>query len=169
MRYRVSSIIFMICCVLLLSTIAGGDEFGRSGSLEILIRSNKPVYDFGEPIILTLKLKNSTNVPLIVNRRLDPFSDLQWELFFDPVGFVPIKAVPRKAPNAEDYIQLKPEQFIEKKLPNLSEIVASPLKQGLYGVRLTYVNKEKPKGPDTWTGEIITNRLSFQIKPSEKI
>jgi hypothetical protein len=147
---------------------AGGDQFGRDGNLELLVRANKPLYKFGEPIILTIKLKNATSQPLIVNRRFDPYNDLQWELFLDPVGLVPFLVVPPKPLVADDYIQLKSGGEIEKVLPPLAEIVGVPLKKGLYGLRLTYVNKDKPKGPETWTGEVLSNHLSIQIKSGEK-
>lgn len=162
---------FLVALVLMLLFLPGGaagDEFGRDGTLMIFVRSNKPIYEFGEPIVLTLKLKNNTTEPLIVNRRFDPFHDLQWELFLEPTGFLPIKTVPSKPLAAEDYVPLKPEDHIERVLPHLSEIISGELKPGMYGVRITYINKEKPKGAKTWTGEIITNRLSFQIKPSKR-
>jgi len=159
--------------LLFASQTATGDEFGRDGNLEIYIHADKPIYKFGEPIQLTVRLKNNTTGPLVVNRRLDPFSDLRWELFAEPHGFMQIKTNPPKPLTADDFIELKPEEEIRKKLPSLSEMTPQPLKRGLYGVRLTYANKEKPKGvekkgKDVWTGEIITNRLSIQIKSSER-
>lgn len=157
--------------VLVASQTAVGDESGRDGNLEIYIQSDKPVYKFGEPIILTVRLKNNTTKPLVVNRRLDPFSDLQWELFAEPHGFMPVKTAAPKPLTDDDFVELKREEAISKKLPPLSEITPDPLKRGLYGIRITYANKEKPKqidGKDIWTGEIITNRLSIQIKSSER-
>jgi hypothetical protein len=169
MRTRFLLILTLVCALLPFWQDAAGDQFGRDGNLELLVRSNKPGYTFGEPIILTLKLKNATSKPIIVNKRFDPHTDLQWELFFDPVGFVPFLVVPPKPPVADDYTQLKPGEEIEKALPPLAEIVGVPLKKGLYGLRLTYVNREKPKGPETWTGEVLSNHLSIQIKSGEKL
>lgn len=159
--------------LLFASETATGDEFGRDGNLEIYIHADKPIYKFGEPIRLTIRLKNNTTGPLVVNRRLDPFSDLQWELFAEPHGFLQTKTNPPSPLTVDDFIELKPEEEIRKKLPPLSELTPHPLKRGLYGLRLTYANKEKPagvekKGKDIWTGEIITNRLSIQIRSSEK-
>ncbi len=168
MRSRFFLILILFCALLPFGRDAAGDPFGRDGNLEMLVRSNKPVYKFGEPIILTLKLKNATSQPLIVNRRFDPFNDLKWELFLDPVGFVPILVNPPKPLVAEDYIELKSGGAIEKVLPPLTEIVGLPLKKGLYGLRLTYINQEKPKGPETWTGEVLSNHLSIQIRSGEK-
>jgi hypothetical protein len=168
MRSRFYLMLCLICASVLFGREAGGDQFGRDGNLEIWLRTNKPVYKFGETIVVTLKLKNATTLPLIVNRRFDPFNDLQWEVFLDQIGFVPIRPAAPKPPSADDYIVLKPGEAIEKEFPNLAEIVDGKLKKGLYGLRLTYINKEKPKGPETWTGEIITNRLSFSIKSGEK-
>lgn len=168
MGSRVYLIFGLVFSLILFGREAGGDPFGRDGNLEIWVRTNKPVYEFGEPIVVTLKLKNATSLPLIVNKRLDPFNDLQWEIFFDPAGFVPIRTAPPKPPAADDYVVLKSGEAIEKEIPNLADIVDGKLVKGLYGLRLTYINKEKPKGPETWTGEIITNRLSFSIKSGKK-
>lgn len=82
--------------LLFASETATGDEFGRDGNLEIYIHADKPIYKFGEPIRLTVRLKNNTTRPLVVNRRLDPFSDLQWELFAEPDGFLQTKTNPPK-------------------------------------------------------------------------
>ncbi|HZR45924.1 MAG TPA: hypothetical protein VFA47_04430 [Candidatus Manganitrophaceae bacterium] len=168
MRSHFYLILGLACALIFSGREAGGDPFGRDGNLEIWVRTNKPVYDFGEPIVVILKLKNAASLPLIVNRRFDPFNDLQWEIFFDPAGFVPVRPAPPKPPGADDYVVLKPGESIEKEIPDLAEIVDGRLKKGLYGLRLTYINKEKPKGPETWTGEIITNRLSFSIKSGNK-
>lgn len=172
-QFRWARILLVGLSLLVLTQTATGDEFGRDGNLEIYIHADKPVYKFGEPIQLTVRLKNNTTGPLVVNRRLDPFSDLQWELFAEPHGFIQIKTNPPKPLTADDFIELQPEEEIRKKLPALSEMTPHPLKRGLYGLRLTYTNKEKPagvekKGKDIWIGEIITNRLSIQIKSSEK-
>jgi hypothetical protein len=155
--------------ILLAGSPAAGDEFGRDGVLEIFIRSDKPIYKFGEPIKLTLTLKNHTTEPLIVNKRFDLSRDLRWEVFMDGHGFLTVKPTAAQAPTGDDYVILKPNLEIEKSLPPLSEIVQEKLKRGLYGVRVTYVNREKPKGAETWTGEIVTNRISFQIKSGEKV
>ncbi len=168
MRTRFFLILILFSALLPFGRDAAGDAFGRDGNLEMLVRSDKPVYKFGEPIILTIKLKNATSKPLIVNRRLDPFNDIKWELFLDPVGFVPILVNPPKPLTANDYIELKSGGEIEKVLPPLTEIVGVPLKRGLYGLRLTYINQEKPKGPETWTGEVLTNHLTFQVRSGEK-
>lgn len=168
MRFRFFLILILFCALLPVGRDAAGDQFGRDGNLELLVRSDKPVYKFGEPIILKLKLKNATSETLIVNRRFDPFNDFKWELFLDPVGFVPILVNPPKPLVADDYVALKSGAEIEKVLRPLTEIVGVPLKRGLYGLRLTYINREKPKGPETWTGEVLSNHLSIQIKSGEK-
>lgn len=170
-RFYLFQFLFISLIIFAADRRAVGDETGRDGNLEIYIQSDKPLYKFGEPIILTVRLKNNTTRPLVVNRRLDPFSDLQWELFAEPHGYMPVKTAPAKPLTADDFVELKREEAITKKLPPLSEMTPDPLKRGLYGVRLTYVSKEKPKGfegKDVWTGEIVTNRLSIQIRAGEK-
>ncbi|HEY5600225.1 MAG TPA: hypothetical protein VIK48_05985, partial [Candidatus Manganitrophaceae bacterium] len=146
--------------LLLGSRIAAGDEFGREGNLEIFIRSDKPVYTFGEPVVLTLTLKNNTNESLFVNRRFNASNDLRWEIFLDPDGFLTVRPGPDQKPSDNDYILLKPGEEIEKVFPNLAEIVQEKLRKGLYGLRITYFNRDQRKGPRTWTGEIVSNRLS---------
>lgn len=172
MRFR-PALFLILSFFLLVVRTAAGDESGRIGNLEIYVKSDKPVYKFGDQIFLTVRLKNNTEGPLVVNRRLDPFNDLQWELFAEPQGFMPIKPAPPKALTSEDFIELKPNEEIERRLPPLSEITSEPLKRGLYGLRITYAVKEAPKGvelkgKDFWTGEIVTNRLSIQIRSGER-
>jgi len=146
-----------------------GDEYGRTGSLIILVKSSKPAYEIGEPISLTLTLSNHTTVPLIVNQRFFYQYDLEMDLFHEPFGRIPFKALPATPLKAEDYAPLAVDEQIIMTLPELTEIVAAPLKEGRYSLRIFYQNEQSPKGKDTWTGRIVTNRIWFTIKPSEKI
>lgn len=146
-----------------------GDEFGRTGSLIILVKSSKPAYEIGEPIFLTLTLTNHTTVPLIVNQRFNHYHDLELDLFHEPFGPISIKSLPLEDLTKENYVRLEVNEKILKTLPDLSEITVGPLKEGRYGLRIFYKNKETPRGEDTWTGRIATNRIWFTIKPSEKI
>lgn len=167
LRTAVQALVFIL--LLFGGQTAIGDQYGRDGSLEIFLQSDKRIYLLGEPIRLTLTLKNHTTETLIVNKRFDPVNDLQWEIFSDPNGLLSLKPAAAQQPTADDYIRLNPNTKIEKRLPELSEIVQDKLKQGLYGIRITYINTEKPKGPETWTGEIITNLVSIQIKSGQRV
>ncbi len=145
------------------------DEFGRNGHLIMLIKSSKPKYEIGEPISIIAALKNHTDVPLIVNNRFHPGRDLEWDLFHDGFGYVPIKAMSSEPLKPDDFVRMEVAEEIIRFLPNLNEIFSAPLKAGRYALRISYVNKEKPKGDETWTGLIVTNLLWFEVKPSEKI
>ena len=146
-----------------------GDEFGRTGSLIILVKSSKPAYEIGEPIFLTLTLSNHTTVPLIVNQRFNHYHDLELDLFHEPFGSIPIKPLPPEDLTKENYVRLEVNEEIGKILPELAEITTVPLKEGRYTVRIFYRNKTSPEGEEAWTGRIVTNRIWFTIKTSEKI
>lgn len=157
--------------ILSLDKLGHGDEFGRNGNLYILVKSDKSIYEFGEAIVLNLTVYNGTSEPLFVSRRIDPSDQVEWELFHEGFGPVPLKTSTPKPLTPEDFAHLKPDDEIGEAYPNLWEILLNPLplEEGLYGLRITYRNLEKIKGPETWTGVIITNRLQFRIKAKTKL
>jgi hypothetical protein len=148
-----------------------GDEAGREGTLELWIRTNKPVYERGEAILLTMTLKNGTDETLSVNGRWRILQEIDFELFKDPGGFQPFRPSDDKAPfKKEDFILVKPGGEIYKTV-DLNEILVTPLTSGIYGIRGSYKNEEAGKalGVDGWIGDIVSNRVNFQIKPSRKM
>ncbi|MFQ5596428.1 MAG: hypothetical protein ACE5GK_00100 [Nitrospiria bacterium] len=170
MRHIISVSILAILLVLPFHYEAAlGDEFGRNGNLIILIQSNKPQYEIGEPILITASLRNHTDQPLFVNQLSHPSTGLEWELIYDGFGPVPVKIFPPVVLKKEDFIRLDVSEELVRVLPELNEIVSTPLKAGRYALRLTYQNKEKIQGDETWTGVIITNLLWFEVKTPEKI
>jgi len=169
MRKLVFILWMMVCLFLPLAQDVRGDEFGRNGHLIMLIKSSKPKYEIGEPISIIAALKNHTDVPLIVNNRFHPGRDLEWDLFHDGFGYVQLKTLPADPLKAEDFVRMEPSEEIVQVLPNLNEIFSAPLKAGRYALRVRYMNKETPKGKETWTGLIVTNLLWFEVKASEKI
>jgi len=146
-----------------------GDEFGRIGNLIILVKSNKPAYEVGEPIFLTLTLKNHTTVPLLVNQRFHYEQDLEIDLFYESFGNIPLKPFPAKPLSPEDYARLEVNESISVTLPDLLEIAAVPLKEGRFALRVFYRNGQNPTGKEAWTGRIVTNQIWFTVKASEKI
>ncbi len=171
MKRLLAIVVIGFSLILFLDKSGYGDQFGRTGNLYILVKSDKNIYEFGEPIVLKLTVYNGTSEPLFVSRRIDPSEQVQWELFREGFGFVPLKANTTEPLTPDDFAHLEPDDEIGEAYPNLSEILLTPvpLEEGLYGLRITYVNEEKIKGPETWTGVIITNRLTFRIKAKTKL
>lgn len=146
------------------------DEYGRTGSLIAFIESDKKKYDVGEPIYLTVSLTNHTTVPLIINKRLNPLLDLEWDLFYENLGGnLTMKEAPPLALSLDDFVRLEVNEEFGKRFQDLSAMVNAPLKPGRYAIRLTYRNKETPKGDETWAGLTVTNMVWIEIKPSKKI
>ena len=146
------------------------DEYGRTGSLVVFIKSNKPKYEIGEPIYITVSLENHTAEPLIVNKRLDPLLDIEWDLFYENLGGnLTLKQLPPVALTPDDFVRLEVNETVGKQLQDLTAIVNGQMKQGRYAVRLTYRNQEALKGKETWVGVTVTNQLWIEVKPSEKI
>ncbi|MEC4677291.1 MAG: hypothetical protein VST69_00870 [Nitrospirota bacterium] len=146
------------------------DEYGRTGSLVAFIESDKRKYDVGEPIYITVSLTNHTTVSLIINKRLNPLLDLQWDLFYETLGGnLSMKESPPIDLNTDDFMRLEVNEELGKRFEDLSVMVDAPLKPGRYAIRLTYKNEEKPKGDETWAGLTVTNLLWIEIKPSQKI
>ncbi|MFQ5588637.1 MAG: hypothetical protein ACE5F7_07340 [Nitrospiria bacterium] len=146
------------------------DEYGRTGSLIVFIKANKPRYEIGEPIHITVTLSNHTTVPLIINKRLNPLLDLEWELFAENLGgHLTMKVVPPRPLTPEDFVRLEVNEEFGKQFDDLTMLVNGPLKEGRYAIRLTYRNKEKPQGDETWTGTAVTNLLWIEVKSTKKI
>ncbi len=148
-----------------------GDQYGHTGSLIFWLESNKPKYHIGEPIFITVTLSNHTTVPLLVHNRFNPFHDIQWDIFQESFGGLPIKTIPPEPLGTQDFVRLAPGQEVAKQLPDLTEIVNAPMKVGRYALRLTYTNKEKQDDSktETWTGATVTNLIWIEITTSEKI
>jgi hypothetical protein len=147
------------------------DEFGREGNLELWIRLDKPTYNAGEPVRLKLTLKNRTTEPLAVNRRFGLSREIEVELFKEPEGFQdfgpPDKGFPFRK---EDFIVVNPGEDLEQTIV-LTERLALPMKAGAYALRAFYRNSESGKrfGLTAWTGEVVSNRLSFQVRPAPRM
>jgi len=62
--------------------------------LDLLLRSRKEIYEFGEPVIVELRLRNRTNQPVIAHRNLDPSDGLVEMAVTNPDGrrvpFLPV-------------------------------------------------------------------------------
>ncbi|MFQ5580043.1 MAG: hypothetical protein ACE5FZ_05475 [Nitrospiria bacterium] len=171
MKRLLTVLVIVFSLILYLDKMGYGDQYGRRGNLYILVKSDKSIYEFGEPIVLNLTVYNGTSEPLFVSRRIDPSLQVEWELFREGFGHVPLKAKTSKPLTPDDFAHLNPDEEIGEAYPNLWKILQNPLplEEGLYGLRITYSNQEKIKGPETWTGTIITNRLSFRVKSKKRL
>ncbi len=149
---------------------AFGDQFGRTGSLILIIKSNKPKYNVNEPIFITLKISNHTTEPLFVNKRLNPLLDIQWDLFYENIGgnMKMLEAKPI-ALRPDDFVKLEVNEDWKVKLDDLATLVDGRLHVGRYAIRLTISNEEKVKGNETWTGLAVTNQLWIEVVPSQKV
>jgi hypothetical protein len=159
------SVLFALC------SGAVADEFGRDGNLELWIRTEKPIYSAGEPIRVKVTLKNETTEALAVNRRFGFSQEIELELFKEPEGLENFRPPDKETPfRKEDFIVLRPGETLEKTI-DLGERLSSPLKAGGYGIRAFYRNKEAGKkfGLSAWTGEIVSNRLSIQVRPAQRM
>lgn len=146
------------------------DEYGRTGHLVAFIESDKRKYEVGEPIYITVSLTNHTTIPLIINKRLNPLLDLEWDLFYENLGGnLLMKEIPPLALTPDDFIRLEVDEELGKRFEDLSTMVTAPMKSGRYAIRLTYKNKETPKGDETWAGLTVTNLVWIEIKSSKKI
>ncbi len=150
--------------------VAHGDEFGRTGSLIFIVKANKPRYEIGEPIHITITLSNHTTKSLIINKRLNPLLDVEWEIFAEGLGrHIGMKAVPPAPVTPADFIPIDVNEEFGKQFDDLATLVTEPLKEGRYGIRLTYRNQEKQKEGDTWVGEAVTNLIWIEVKSTKKI
>ncbi|HET6370646.1 MAG TPA: hypothetical protein VFG95_05580 [Nitrospiria bacterium] len=168
--YLPAIFIFMACSLigLLPQRSALGDASGREGTVEFWIRTNKPVYEQGEAIYITMTLKNGTDDPLSVNRRWRMLQEIDFELFKDPGGFQPFRPSDDKSPfKKEDFILVRPGGEVRKTV-DINKLLVTPLTSGIYGIRGSYKNEETGKalGIEGWLGDIVSNRVNFQIKPS---
>lgn len=147
------------------------DEFGREGNLELWIRTNKKTYEFGDPVYLTLTLKNRTTETLFINKRWGILREIDLEVFLEPEGPIKLRS-PGERPDFRkgDFIAVTPGLDLEKTF-DLNEILARPMSPGGYMLRGTYKNSESGKVFDlqAWTGEIVSNRLNIQVKPSPRV
>jgi len=146
------------------------DEYGRTGHLVAFITSDKKQYEIGEPIYITISLTNHTTVPLIINKRLNPLLDLDWDVFYENLGGnLSMKKIPPIRLSPDDFVRLEVNEEFGKRFDDLTTMVDGPMKSGRYALRLSYRNKEKPKGDETWVGLTVTNLLWIEIKSSKKI
>jgi hypothetical protein len=144
----------------------------QSQSLQLQLRILKESYAVGEPVEVELLLINKSKDPCIVNQRMaiNPgnMAEGRWEVQFD-VTFPPGKRLIRGAKirreelQKEDFYTLSPGEHISKTY-SLTRYYWMELK-GTYTVKAIYSNKVSGRqfGLTAWTGEIISNSISFNV------
>jgi len=140
--------------------------------LGIELRVPKESYSIGEPIEVTVLLKNQSNAPLTINKRMgiNPghMGEGSWEVKFD-VTFPPGERLmihtlinPRGLKH-DDFTVLSPEGEISR-IYTLTNYYWMEL-PGAYEVKATYHNSIDGSmfGLSAWTGEITSNPIYLKV------
>lgn len=144
----------------------------RNQMLVIRLEVPKESYSLGEPIEVTVVLKNQSGSPVTINKRMgvNPADMAQgyWELRFDmtyPPGtpFFPKPLVNRGRPNTEDFTLLPPGEEISRTYQLTDWCRMQFL--GDYEVKAIYNNAADGSqfGLSAWTGEISSNSIKLQV------
>jgi len=145
----------------------------RMPSLELQISLQKSTYRLGSTIPVSVSLKNTGDINLLINSRMavnflgapESLRDITFNIT-DPVGkTVPFTArVNTRSLTAKDIAILSPGELINK-LYNLDELYdISSI--GSYEISVTYQNTTTIDDYETvWKGEITSNTLTIEIIP----
>ncbi len=147
-------------------------SLNRSQQLQIRLETPKQTYSAGEPIIVTLVLKNQSNSPVTVNKRMgiNPknMAPGSWEVKFDvkfPPGerLITATLINRGEPTKNDFLELRPGQEIRKNY-TMSDFYWMEL-AGEYKVKATYYNSADGSkfGLSAWIGQIESNAASLTV------
>ena len=141
-------------------------------SLQLQMKAFKENIPVGEPVEVELRLINKSKGPYVVNQRMainpGKMVEGKWEVKFD-VTFPPGKRLIRGAKirreelKKEDFRTLSPGELISKTYI-LTRYYWMEL-AGTYTVIATYHNGVNGSqfGLSAWTGEIISNSISFRV------
>ena len=144
----------------------------QSQAPKLQLIAPKEGYSVGEPIEVTLVLKNLTNAPLTVNKRMainpGQMGEGRWEVKFD-VTFPPgkrllrVTKIRREKLKEDDFTVLLPGEEINRDYP-LTDYFWMEL-PGTYGVKATYHNGNDGSMFElrAWTGDITSNSVSFRV------
>jgi hypothetical protein len=141
-------------------------------SLELQLCVSKESYAAGEPIEATVTLKNRSDAPLTINKRMgiDPcgMPEGYWELRFEiayPPGSpdYPVRPVNRGMPDAEDFALLSPGEEMTWSY-TVSEWY-SVVFPGDYEVKAVYSNPVDGSafGLSAWVGEIVSDVVHLTV------
>jgi hypothetical protein len=170
---------FLLMVVILISGPGGcqSDKAGvptdeLKGELQIVVAPTKARFRSSEPLFsLKVTFINLYNRSIWLNKAVN-FSEALCELRQDvilPGGSVmpapEIKLDGRRGElSRQDFVRLKPGQQFEV-IQSVKQAYRFAGVPGMYQVTLTYSNRHsgKPFGIDAWTGEIKSNKTSFEV------
>ena len=144
----------------------------QNQDLGIQLSVPKESYSVGEPIEVTLTLKNQSNAPLDINKRMgispNEMAEGTWEVKFD-VAFPPGERlvistrINRGEPDQEDFALL-PAGGEVSRVYTLTDFYWMQL-PGAYEVKATYHNRVDGSqfGLSAWTGEITSNIVYLKV------
>jgi hypothetical protein len=144
----------------------------RNRGLEIELRMRKDTYSVGEPIEVILVLKNRSDAPLTINKRMgfNPghMGEGSWEVRFDvafPPGRRPIThtLINPVSLEEDDFTTLPPGGEIST-LMTLTKYYWMKL-PGTYSVTATYHNSNDGGkfGLSAWMGDIASNSIRLKV------
>jgi hypothetical protein len=145
----------------------------QNQALEIQLKVPKESYSGGEPIDVTLTLRNLSSAPLTVNKRMgiNPkrMAEGTWEVKFDvifPPGEPPFMIstrINRGQPHRGDFALLPPGGEVTEEY-TLTDFYAMEL-PGTYEIKAIYHNSVDGRefGLSAWTGEVTSNTVSLMV------
>ena len=144
----------------------------QNQALEIQLRVPKESYAVGEPMDVTVILKNHSNAPVTINKRMGinptDMPEGYWELRFaftyqTEAALFPGPPVNRGKPRAKDFTVLSPEGEMSWTY-TLTDWHRIRL-QGDYQVKAIYHNSVDGSqfGLSAWTGEITSNPVNLKV------
>jgi hypothetical protein len=151
----------------------------QNRGLEIQLKLIKESYFIGEPIDIILILKNQSNAPLTINKRMginpppERMVEGTWEVKFDiafPPGerLVTSTLINRGEPDREDFIVIPPGGEIQKTY-TLTDFYWMEL-PGTYEIKAIYHNTNDGEMFElsAWTGNITSNPVRLRVIDSQE-
>lgn len=139
-------------------------------ALKFTIAPDRSEYKLGQPVILTLKLENTGDQPLVVNSRfLVNVAVGPHEVVLQAIGpdktTLPFESKIRASFNGDRFTTLAPHQAVTSAYDMSNDF---ELKQpGDYSVRGWYENQSdappKMNLPPAWKGTLESNRVQFSL------
>ena len=144
----------------------------KAADLELVIDSDKEIYDVKDGIIVSIKLINNAGQDIIVNTRLAPnystapsdIRDVYFVISTSSEGVVPFDGFVHVFPiDEEDFVTLSPKDFVQKTY-DLTDVYKLEGQKD-FVVYAVYENQTlSNKDGITWIGKVVSNSITFAIK-----
>ncbi len=133
--------------------------------LSLEIGLDKEVYRSGEPIRVTLALKNMCDTPLLINHRLSLWHEIRLHIKDRKGQSLRWLPPPPPAPlTSNDFSPLVPQQQLSWEISNVNQKLYDKLVPGIYMIAATYQNTSGEElGIHAWTGQLESNLVSFEV------